>query len=247
MAGIKYGEFVENEDLRGLSIAEVRKQFEEESGLPENTAATLNGGKISRKKEAETVIGDEDELVFIETSRKGLLLLSAFILSLALTASLFVATFTVRSTTITVAAATNDFAAVTTNSTPTAVSLVGSHTGTMDAATLFDITGDAAYTGDLSVTVSLVNADELVQDYRFWLMRLQYVNASNVTSDMDGFTRLISLENPTTSFTIDSANVSGSTFYLRTPGTIYRTLPFALGSIGADPQIFIEVLQTGSQ
>ncbi len=247
MGEIKLSEFLEGTDLKGLSVAEVRERYEDEFGLSEQMRAILNGAKVSRKKEAETILCDEDELIFEEKSRKSMVLLGTLLFALAVTAGLFAYTFTVRSITITVTAASGDFASVTTNSTPSAITLIGSHTGTLDAATLFNITGNAAYNGDLAVVVSLVNADELIQDYRFWLMRLEYVDSSDNKSDIEGFTRLISLTHPTTSFIVDSANVSGGTFYLRTPGTIYRTLPFALGSLGADPQIFIEVLQAGAQ
>ena len=247
MIEIKRGENTETADLQGRSIAEVREMYQEGFGISEKDTAKLNGQKVGKNQEEETYLLDNDQLSFSKKSWKSLVMLGSFILALVVTGGVFAFTTTVQSATISVTGASNDFASITTNSTPTAITLMGNHLGSIDAATMFDITGDASYTGDLEVLVTLTNADELVQDYSFWALRVEYVDSSNTTADLEGITKIISLSNPTTSFAVDSANISGGTFYIRTPGGSYRTLPFGLGSAGNDPVIFAEVVQAGAQ
>ncbi len=247
MIEIKYGEFNETADLKGKSIAEVRQQYTEEFGLSNRTRAKLNGEKISRKQEQERILIEEDELSFEEKSRKSLFLLGAFLMSLALTGGIFAYTATVQSMTLTVTGASNDFASITTNTTPVIGTLLGNHLGAIDATSIFNIAGDAAYSGDLEVIVSLTNADELVEDYRFFTLRLKYADSANVSADLEAITKVISLSNPTVSFAVDSANISGGTFYIWSPGGVYRTLPIVLGSAGNGPVLFAEVIQAGAQ
>ena len=184
---------------------------------------------------------------FFGAHRRGLILLSSFVLTLTLTGGLYAFTYTTRSVQWTVDAATSDFADISTNQTPSTITLLGAHTGKIDAYTLFDITGDSAYSGDLEVIVSLANPDELIEDYRFWQLRLEYTDSDNNSADLEAMPKVISLSNPTASFAVDSANISGGTFYLRTPGGVYRSLPYVLGSSGSDPLIFCEVVQAGAQ
>lgn len=247
MIGIKYGEFNETADLKGMSVAEAREQYTEEFGLSDKARAKLNGERISRKQEQERILVEEDELCFEEKSRKSLVLLGAFLLSLAVTGGIFAYTATVQSITLTVVGATNDFASITVNQTPAIGTLLGNHLGAIDATTMFDISGDSNYNGDLEVIVTLTNADELVEDYRFFTLRLQYTDSANVSADLEAITKIVSLSNPTVNFAVDSANISGGTFYIRTPGGVYRTLPIVLGSAGNGPVIFIEVIQAGAQ
>jgi hypothetical protein len=247
MVKVIFGEHSHQANLAGRSVAEVRDMYRFGFGMPDRANASLNGKRLRRELEPETKVGDHDKLVFEAKSRKGLVLLGSFLLTLIVTGSLFAYTYTTRSATITVNAATADFASISTNATPATIDLKGKVRGAIGDATMFDITGDGNYTGDVEVLVSLANADELSSDYSFWMMRLQLVDASNATADLEGITKIITLDNPTTSFAVDSANISGVTVYVRTPGGSYRTYPFVLGSSGNDPLIFCEVIQADAQ
>jgi len=248
MIGIKYGKFNETADLKGMSVAEVREQYAGEFGLTNKTRAKLNGEKVGRKQEQERILVDEDELRFVEKSNKKLVLVGAFLMTLVLTGGIFAYTATALSTSFSVSPATSDFASVTVNNSVTYPTLLGNHTGAIPPGNLFDIAGDSNYTGDVDVIVTVTNPEELVEDYRFWTMRLMYVNNSdNLSADVEQATKILSISNPTASFTVDSANLSGNTFYVMTPGGAYRTLPIAAGSVGNNPTLFLEIVQTGAQ
>lgn len=246
MVKIIYRDQNQEAELVGRSVAEVRNLYKYEFGIPGRAKAILNGKQLEKELEPEVKLSDEDQLCFEAQSRKGLVLLGAFLLALAVTGTMFVFTYTTRSQTITVTAATADFASITTNSTPTAVNLLGSVRGAIGAATMFDITGDSNYNGDVEVIVSLINVDEMVEDYSFWSLRLEYVDSSNTSADLEAITKVITLDSPSTSFAVDSTNISGGTWYVRTPGGSYRALPYSLGSSGNDPVIFCEVIQAGT-
>jgi len=174
---------------------------------------------------------------------KILVLLGSILLALAVTGGLFAFTYTTRSQTITVTAASADFGTVTTNSSPTAYTLVGRARGAVGAATLFNVSTDANYTGDVEVQVSLANPDELTEDYSFWMIRLELTDSSTTTKvDEENITQVLSLDSPFVSFAVDSSNLSSSV-YVHCVGGAYRAWPFALGSQGNDPLIFCEVVQ----
>jgi len=193
--------------------------------------------------EAEIRLEDSDMLSFEEKSRRGLVVLGAFLLTLLITGGLFAYTYTVDTITITTEVAEADFASVTGNmSADLNYDLLGSVSGKIDPGVMFDVTKDSAYTGDVEVIVSLANADELNKEYRFWMLRLVFSNSTGTTpQDMQGITKVISLDKPSTSFAVASANITG---YVYCKGGSYRTFPFVLlGSSNSDPLIFCEVVQ----
>jgi len=247
MVEISYGEHYELAELAGKSIAEVREQYTSEFDIPDRAQAILNDEPLKKKLEAEIRLEDSDMLSFEEKSRRGLVVLGAFLLTLLVTGGLFAYTYTVATITITTLEAPADFASVTANTTTTALNyqLLGSVNGKLGSQDLFAITGDSEYSGDVEVIVSLANADELVQEYRFWMMRLELTDAGgSPMRDIEGITKVISLSKPETSFAIESANITGQTVYVYCQGGSYKTLPFALlGTSHSDPLIFCEVIQ----
>lgn len=180
-------------------------------------------------------------------SRRTIFLLSGLLVTLVITGGLYAYAYTVASTSITTAAATADFASVTANTTTTNLNynLLGSVNGKLGSQDLFAVSGDSNYSGDVEVIVYLANADEMVQEYRFWMMRLEFTDAGGTTPcDIEGITKVLSLQKPVTSFVVDSANISGVTNYVYCQGGSYKAFPFVLlGSSNSDPLIFCEVVQ----
>ena len=247
MVEISYGEHYELAELAGKSVAEAREQYTPEFEIPDRAQAILNDKPLKKKLEAEIRLEDSDMLSFEEKSRRGLVVLGAFLLTLLVTGGLFAYTYTVATITITTLEAPADFASVTANASTDDLDyqLLGSVNGQLGSQDLFAITGDSEYSGDVEVIVSLANADELVQEYRFWMMRVELTDAGGSTpQDIEGITKVISLSKPETSFAIESANITGKTVYVYCQGGSYKTLPFALlGTSHSDPLIFCEVVQ----
>jgi len=242
MVEIRYNERYEVLDLAGKSVAEVRELYKSEFNIPDRARASLNSQPLKKEAEAETKLCDCDELSFEVKSRKSLVLLGAFLLALAITGGLFAYTYTVTSTEIDVTGVSADYANISVNSTPAAYTLVGRIKGTIGAATLFDVTRTGGYTGDLEIQISLANADELVQDYSFWMIRLEFTDIAGNKVDAEGVTQVISLDDPTASFVCDNWTVA--TRYVECLGGSYRALPTALGALpGNDPLIFAKVVQ----
>ena len=178
--------------------------------------------------------------------RKGLMLLSAFLLTLAMTSGLFAYTYLVDTATIVTAVATADFAEVSENASFDAdYSLLGGVNGKIGSGIMFDVTGDGNYTGDVEILVSLANADDMVDEYRFWMTRIELTDAATTTMvDKEGITKVISLQKPSTSFVVDSANITGKTVYVYLAGGSYKTFPFIqMNGNHDDPLFFCEVIQ----
>jgi len=240
MVNITYDEYRQEAELAGKSVAEVRELYESQLSMPDRAQAILNGQQLKRKLEPETILAEEDELSFEERSRRGLVLLGAFLLTLAITGSLFVYTAVTDTVTIGVTGGTVDFAIVSANNTPSiAYSVLGRHRGTIDPNTLFDITTDTA-SPDIEIQVYLSNPDELSTDYSFWMMRLALRDSANISMDTEGITKVLSLDNPVVTFTSD--NTTPYTSYVQNLGGSYRAFPFGWVDTD-DPLIFCKVVQ----
>ncbi len=240
MIHITYGEHSRQVELAGMTVTEVREMFKSEFDLSDRAQANLNGQWLKKKLEAETGLCDEDELYFEERSRRGLVMLGAFLLALAVTGGLFAYTSLTDTVTIGVTGGTADFADVAGNNTPSIdYSVLGRHRGTISANTLFNI-DTVAGSPDIEVQVYLSNPDELSADYSFWMMRLALQDATGASMDTEGITKVLSLDNPTVTFTSD--NATPYTSYVENLGGSYRAFPF--GWVGAnDPLVFCKVVQ----
>jgi len=170
--------------------------------------------------------------------------LGALLLSLAVTGGLYAFTYTSASQTISVSAATTDFGTVAANASPTQSALLGAVRGQIGTAIMFNVATADGYTGDVEVQVTLANPDEMSEDYSFWVLRLALTDSTGATNkDIEGITKVLSLDNPFVSFAVDSANLTGTQVYVYSEGGSYRAFPFALGSGGATPLIFSQVVQ----
>jgi len=250
MVKIIFGEHSQQADLAGKSVAEARELYRSEFGIPDRAQASLNDTQLKKKLEPETKLGDEDKLAFEEKSRRGLVLLGAFLLVLAVTSGLFAYTALTDTAVIDVTAVQTDFGDVTTNTTgqaETAYTFLGKIRDKIPAGTLFNVTQDANFTGDVEVLAHLANADELSQDYTFWMLRLELVSSDNTSKqDIDTSTQVLSLDSPVVSFGCD--NLTGNTYFVRCQGGSYRARGHGHGAFGEyDPLIFCEILQSGPQ
>ena len=228
----------------------MREMYDSEFSLSDRAQANLNGQWLKKKQEAETKICDEDELYFEERSRRGLVMLGAFLLTLALTGGMFAYTALTDSVTIGVSAVSAEFADVSANNSVVynTSTIVGNVVGKINAGVMFDVSTETNYTGDIEVIVSLANVDELVQEYKFWMMRLKLTDGSdtNLGYDTNNSTQFISLKNPSVIFAVDSANLSVPR-YIHNIGGSYKTLPSSIwAGSGFDQMVFAGVAQAGA-
>ena len=257
MVEIRYGENYEKAELAGHSVSEARELFGGELGIPGKAKARLNGKKLNGSLETETYLCDEDRLSFAESKGKGLFLVGAMLLALAATGGVFAFGWINATTTLSAVAATSDFAAVTANtSDPLTWSPYGFFKGSISGPKpIFDIdTATSGYTGDLVVTVSLANADELVKCYRVLALKIELVDSSDNSTidinesggagDADDYS-LLTLGNGEVNMFPDG---SAGSMTVRVKSGFYITHIWkaaAWGSSYEDPVLFAEVGQRG--
>jgi hypothetical protein len=134
------------------------------------------------------------------------LLIIALIAVLAVTGGVFAYTFTTATATIGVVAPTSDFAEVTANSSITAPTVFGKFAGTWPQSTLFTVTPDASYTGDLVVKVYMVNTGELIRQYDHLNMSIEYTDTTGALADTQGEAQVLNLQNGEVLFDWTSGN-----------------------------------------
>lgn len=202
---------------------------------------------------------EDDELSFEEGEKGGKgskmskisVFAIALALTLAITGGLFAYTWTTASAELTVTDATNDFAAVTAND--TGISNItwqpfGRYRGSIPGDTLFNVTPATDYNGDLEVTVYLANPDELSQNYRAWLLRLELQDSGGDPVDAQMGTQVLSLDNGQASFYWPSGNYTdGTTYFVECTGGSYVGLPWVGTGWGdtQQPLLFAQVTQAG--
>jgi hypothetical protein len=170
-------------------------------------------------------------------------LLIALVAVLAVTGGLFAYTFTTATATIGVTAPTSDFATITANSSITAPTVFGKFTGTWPSSSMFTITPDPSYTGDLVVKVYLVNTGELIRQYHHINMSLQFTDNTSASADEQGGIQVLNLQNAEVLFTWASGNGT-SPYTVDLVGGGYRLHPFKSLTGGSyQPQIWCEVTQ----
>lgn len=172
---------------------------------------------------------------------KRILILSLIAL-LVVTGGIFAYTFTTATATIGVSAPTSDFAGVTAGNV-TAPTVFGKFTGTWPTSDIYTITPDTNYTGDLVLTVYLVNAGELIRYYQHCNMKLEFLDSANSTSDEQAEAQVLNLQNSQALFTW--ANGTGTSPYkVRISGGSFRLHPFKTLTGGSyQPQIWCEITQ----
>lgn len=171
------------------------------------------------------------------------ILLIALVALLVVTGGMFAYTFTTATATIGVTAPTSDFANITAGSSITAPTVFGKFTGTWPSSTIFDITPTENYTGDLVVTVYMVNTGQLVRQYQHVNMMLEFQDSTNSTVDEQGITQVLNLQNAQVMFTWDYG-AGTSPYKIVLTGGGYRLHPFKSLTGGSyQPQIWCEITQ----
>jgi len=171
------------------------------------------------------------------------ILLIAIVALLVVTGGAFAYTFTTATATIGVTAPTSDFANITAGSSITAPTVFGKFTGTWPSSTIFDITPTENYTGDLVVTVYMINTGQLVRQYQHVNMMLEFQDSTNSTVDEQGIVQVLNLQNGQVMFTWE--NLTGTPPYkIALTGGGYRLHPFKSLTGGSyQPQIWCEITQ----
>jgi hypothetical protein len=170
------------------------------------------------------------------------LLIIAIIAALLITGGVYAFTFTTATTTIGVSAAESDFATVTAGNI-TAPTVFGNFTGTWPEGTLFTITPNASYTGDLVIRVDLVNAGQLIRQYNHMNMSLSFTDNSSAVSDEQGTIQVLNLQNGTAFFTWANGTGTGP-YKVVLSGGSYKLHPWkSLSGSSVQPQLFVEVTQ----
>jgi hypothetical protein len=174
-------------DLAGQTIAEARRRFQDELGFNKKAAAVLNGIRVSGHRESATVLHDDDTLVFRTVSHRVAYLMGALLMAAAIIGGVFASGFINGSTTMNGTVQDANFAEVSVNSTTSASwTVYGGVKGSTGNATMFDIdTASSGYTGDLVLTVSLGNADELLTVYRNMSLALELRDGSGSLVDIN--------------------------------------------------------------
>ena len=252
MVELSYGEHYELAELAGKSVVEVRELYKTEFEIPDRAQAILNDKPLKKKLEDKIRLEDGDGLSFEEKERsRKPLFITALLLALAISGGLFAYTWTTATATLIAQTTVGDFASVTANSTGIVQitwTPFGRYRGSIPGPhNLFDVTVDSAYDGDIEVTVYLANADELSKNYRFWMLRLEFVDGTGNPDDIQGGVQVLSLNNGQASFYSTSTNyTAGTASYVRCAGGSYIGLPWAGGWADSyDPVLFVEVTQAG--
>ena len=185
MAEIRYGDHFEVTELAWQTVSEIREQFRSEFGIPDNAKVKLNGSKIKANAETVTMLNENDKLTFAVPRSKGLYMIGAFLLALAITGGVFAYGFINGTTTISATTSDSNFADVVVTGNMTGWTAYGNHKGTIDNGGIFEIQPASGYTGDLVVSVGLGNAGALSERYRVLSLQLQLLDASDNTTKID--------------------------------------------------------------
>jgi len=251
MVEIHYGDYVETADLAGQSLAQVRARYRDELGIPEKAKVRLNDRPLKPEQEPETVLVDNDKVRFVNKSRRGLLIVGAMLLAMAITGGTFAATALTASVTATVTPE-SDFIAVTTGNTPswtTFGKFVG-RTGT--TSEVFKLTPADGFSGDFVLILTLTNVDELSEVYQVLNMRFSAVSGSGgfttVTSDPSEV--VLSLQKPVAEIEVtgyDSGGDGSKYIDIKLNGGFYKANKGGgWTSDYEDPNIFAQVVQKGT-
>ena len=176
-------------DIAGQTVEESRGLYKALCNIPDKAVATLNGKKVKASEETSTILCDEDSLTFkIAKRSKSAYLVGALLLGLVITGSVFAYGYSTASTTLSVTAAGADYASVTANTSSTPNWFArGLFKGSTGSGTLFDVdTTSSNYTGDMTVTVTIANIDEIVDVYRHLALSIEVRDSGNNLVDING-------------------------------------------------------------
>ncbi len=239
MVEIIYREQSEVAELAGKSVAEVREQYKTEFSIPDGAQARLNGKQLKRKLEADMRLCNDDELSFANKSRRGMFLIGATLLALAITGGVFA--YGATTATVTLGLTDKpDYAAVVAGAGPT-WNVFGSYKGKVTAGSLFTITPDAAWTGDMSTVITIANAQNLVEAYRVLVLEIEVWDDGTAAKAAGSTTEYLTLG--TGEISIDFDQTTGPTYTVKIISGYYITHKGGWSSGQEDPLIMCQVLQ----
>jgi len=164
--------------------------------------------------------------------------------ALVVTGSVFAYAFTTATATIAVNVIQSDFANVSVNTSYSPPTVFGRYTGTWPTGTLFNVmpyVGTENYTGDLIVTVYLVNAGQLIRYYHHFNMSLDFQDSTGATAHIQSENQTLTLQNAAVLF--DWQYGTGTPpYHVEVTGGSYRLHPWRPGG-SAQPQIWCEITQ----
>jgi len=243
MVEIRYGEHYEMADLAGRSIADAREQYKPEFGISDKAQASLNGKGIGKKHELVTALGDNDSLTFAPKRRKGLFFIGAILLALAITGGVFAygATTTTVDLLLT---GTSDYAAVLAEPSPPTWTVWGKFKGEVTAGDLFEITPEAAYTGDMVALLTLTNTYDLVETYRVLVLEIEIWDSAGTPVQV-GTTEYLTMDKGVIEIEIDQSGFT-SPYDVRLVNGYYITHRGGWDAGKEDPTILCDIIQKGT-
>lgn len=171
------------------------------------------------------------------------LLIIGLVAVLMVTGGVFAATYTTATATIGVTAVESDFAAAAANLTVLAPTVFGKYAGTWPSGTLFTVTPDASYTGDLVIRAYLVNAGALLRYYEHVNMSVEFWDSTNTTADSQGIVQVLNLQNSEVLFEWENDTGTGP-YKVELTGGSYRVHPWRSMTGGSvQPQLWLEIKQ----
>ena len=248
MVEIRYGNYNEQADLAGKSIAEAREQYKLEFGIPDKAIAKINDRNVKKKLESETKLEDDDEVRFVKRSYKGLVLIGAMLLALAATGGVFASTALTATISGNITAE-SDFVALTTGNTPswtTYGKFVG-QTGTTPE--VFKSTPANGFSGDFVILLTITNVDELSEVYQVLNMRFSAQNGTIGSVTASPSPAVLSLEKPVTEIEVTGYGAADGTKYIniQLDGGFYKSNTDGGWTPGyEDPDIFCQIVQKGT-
>jgi hypothetical protein len=252
MIEIKYKQNLEVADIAGQTVAETRAQYRKEFDLTGKTAAFLNGKKLNAAAESGIILNDDDKLQFkANSNHRVAFLVGALVLAMLITGSVFAYGFTNATVSLSATASSNNYADVSANTTdPVTWTARGLEKGKTGDGTLFDVnTITSGYTGDLSVSVVLGNADQLIKVYRMLTLVIEVRDSAGdlVDINLDGLTNdsdvtLLTMENGSVTFGIDQATADVYTIKVKS-GAFICNLNAGWSAGDAAPMLYCEIAQ----
>jgi len=240
MVEIRYGEHYEIADLTGRSVAQAREQYKQEFGIPDKAQASLNGKGIRQKHEPVTALSHNDSLTFAQKSRRGLFFIGAILLAMAITGGIFAYGATTATVTLGLTDP-GDFASVT-GVGGFSWKVWGSYKGRVTAGDLFTITPEATWTGDMSVTLTIGNAHELVEAYKMLVLEIKVWDDVADTIATNSTTEYLTLGKGDIEIDFEQGAVGG-TYTVELTNGFYITHKGNWDSGQEDPLILCQVLQ----
>ncbi len=163
---------------------------------------------------------------------------------LIITGGGYASTSIVTSASVGVTAPSSDFATVTAEDlSGLAPTVFGDYTSTWASGTLFTVTPDAAYSGDLMIKVYLINTGELARYYEHLNMVIQFWSSDNTTADEQGISQALTLDNSEALFAWVNGTGSGP-YKVELIGGGYRLHPWKTMAGGSvQPELWLEISQ----